>query len=197
MPIFSFPKTRVHVRIFLIGLNRSFIKMRRLTILLAAIAASTFCALAVLAQTQAFSSNSVDYVLDLPSPTWRVVTEPDSVHEHAEFVNGERNAGYLRVRKEVVDSGTTARDFAHREMETKLHFLPGYVEGREESFAGRLNGVTISYEFTSGGKPMAGRIYYLMADERTIYSLRFTGLRDHLPQIRNQTDAIARSFHLK
>jgi len=171
--------------------------MRRLTISLVAIAAFTFCVLAATAQTQTFSSNSVDYVLELPSPTWRVVTEPDSVHEHAEFVYGERSQGYLRVRKEVVESGVTAQDFAHREMETKLRFLPGFVEGNAEHFAGRLSGWTISYEFTSGGKPMAGRIYYLMADERTIYSLRFTGLRDRLPQIRNQTDAIARSFHLK
>ncbi len=171
--------------------------MRRITISLAAIAALAFCAFAAFAQTQTFSSNSVDYVLDLPSPTWRVITEPDSVHEHAEFIYGERNDGYLRVRKEVVEAGTTVEDFAHRELDTKLRFLPGFVEGRQESFAGRLKGATVSYEFTSGGKAMAGRIYYLVADERTIYSLRFTGLRDRLPQIRNQTDSIARSFRLK
>ena len=32
---------------------------------------------------------------------------------------------------------------------------------------------------------------------RTIYALRFTGLRDKLARIRNQTDLIARSFKLK
>jgi len=71
------------------------------------------------------------------------------------------------------------------------------MEGKEESFSGRLNGVTVSYEFVKTGKPMMGRIYYLQADNRTIYALRFTGLRDKLARIRNQTDLIARSFKLK
>jgi len=44
---------------------------------------------------------------------------------------------------------------------------------------------------------MLGRTYYLQADNRTIYSLRFTGLRDKISRIRNQTDLIARTFKLK
>jgi hypothetical protein len=44
---------------------------------------------------------------------------------------------------------------------------------------------------------MAGRTYYLQGDDRTIYALRFTGLRDKLGRIRNQTDQIARTFKLK
>ena len=71
------------------------------------------------------------------------------------------------------------------------------VEGKEEAFNGRLDGVTVSYEFTRTGKVMLGRTYYLQADNRTIYALRFTGLRDKLSRIRNQTDLIARSFKLK
>ena len=47
------------------------------------------------------------------------------------------------------------------------------------------------------GKPMMGRIYYLQADNRTVYALRFSGLRDKLMRIRNQTDLIARSFRVK
>ncbi|HEX8096950.1 MAG TPA: hypothetical protein VF507_02890, partial [Pyrinomonadaceae bacterium] len=66
-----------------------------------------------------------------------------------------------------------------------------------ERFAGRLNGVTVSYEYTAGGTAMAGRIDYLQADSRTIYMLRFTALRDRLSRIRNQTDLIARTFKLK
>ena len=71
------------------------------------------------------------------------------------------------------------------------------MEGKEEPFKGRLNGVTVSYEFIKTGKTMMGRIYYLQGDNRTIYALRFTGLRDKLARIRNQTDLIARSFQLK
>jgi hypothetical protein len=149
------------------------------------------------AAQQVFSSDQVDYKLELPSPVWRAISEPDAVHEHAEFVNGDRLDGYLQIRKEVVDAGTTPSNLARRDLDQKLRFLPGFVEGKEEPVKGRLNGVTVSYEFIKTGKPMMGRIYYLQADNRTIYALRFTGLRDKLARIRNQTDMIARSFQLK
>jgi hypothetical protein len=137
------------------------------------------------------------YTIELPSPVWKVITEPDAAHEHAEFVNGDRLEGYLQIRKEVVDAGTTPEDLARRDLDQKLRFLPGFVEGKEEKFAGRLSGVTVSYEFIKTAKPMMGRIYYLQADNRTIYSLRFSGLRDRLARIRNQTDLIARSLKMK
>jgi hypothetical protein len=57
--------------------------------------------------------------------------------------------------------------------------------------------MTLSYEFTERGKPMAGRTYYLQGDSSTVYVLRFTGMRDKLFRIRNQTDLIARSLRLK
>jgi hypothetical protein len=137
------------------------------------------------------------YTIELPSATWKVITEPDAAHEHAEFVNGDRLEGYLQIRKEVVEAETTPSDLARRDLDQKLRFLPGFVEGKEEKFSGRLNGVTVSYEFIKAAKPMTGRIYYLQADNRTIYALRFSGLRDRLTRIRNQTDLIARSFKLK
>lgn len=168
--------------------------MRRLIIFPGLVSCLMLATVAVIAQQ---TYTSADYVLELPSARWRVTQEPDSQHEHAEFIYGDRNDGYLRVRKEVVEEGTTAADLAHRDQDQRLRFQTGYVEGKEEKFAGRLNGVTYSYEYTSAGKPMAGRIYYLQADNRTIYTLRFTGLRDKLLVIRNQMDSIARSFHLK
>src|SRR5687767_7815206 len=149
------------------------------------------------AAQQVYTSDQIDYKLELPSPLWRAISEPDAVHDHAEFVNGDRLGGYLQIRKEVVDAHTTPSALARRDLDQKLRFLPGFVEGKEETFKGRLSGVTVSYEFIKTGKPMMGRIYYLQADNRTIYALRFTGLRDKLARIRNQTDVIARSFHLK
>jgi hypothetical protein len=144
-----------------------------------------------------YTTDQLDYTIELPSTVWRPVSGSDAAHEHAEFVNGERLEGYLQIRKEVVDAGTTAADLSRRDMEQKLRFLPGFVEGKEEKFSGRLNGVTVSYEFVRTAKPMMGRIYYLQADNRTVYALRFTGLREKLGRIRNQTDVIARSFKLK
>ena len=170
--------------------------MRRLTIFLALASICTLASLTARAQ-QTFTSDNAGYTLELPSERWRVTQEPDSLHEHAEFIYGDRNDGYLRIRKDVVEAGTTAADISQRDKDQKLKFQTGYVEGKEDKFAGRLSGVTFAYEYTAGGKAMAGRIYYLQADNRTIYALRFTGLRDKLLQIRNQTDSIARSFRLK
>jgi hypothetical protein len=170
--------------------------MRRLTIFLALAFVFALSSAAAMAQ-QTFTSDHAGYTLELPSEKWRVIQEPDSLHEHAEFIYGDRNDGYLRIRKEVVEAGTTASNISERDQDQKLKFQTGYVEGKQEKFAGRLNGVTFAYEYTSGGKAMAGRIYYLQADNRTVYALRFTGLRDRLSLIRNQTDTIARSFRLK
>jgi hypothetical protein len=146
---------------------------------------------------QAYTNDRLEYTLELPSAQWRAISEPDAAHEHAEFVYGDRLDGYLQIRREMVDAGNSPSELARRDLDQKLRFLPGFVEGKEEKFSGRLNGVTISYEFVKTGKPMMGRIYYLQADNRTIYALRFTGLRDKLARIRNQTDLIARSFKVK
>jgi len=151
----------------------------------------------VLAQEDSYTSAKVDYTVDFPSAVWRLVDEPDQMHQNAEFVFGDRNDGYLRIRKENLEDGLTVREFGRRDQEQKVHFLPGYVDGKDENFGGRLSGVTISYEFTQAGRPMAGRTYYLQADDHTVYVLRFTGVRDKLARIRNQTDSIARSFRLK
>jgi hypothetical protein len=146
---------------------------------------------------QLYTNDKVDYTFELPSATWHAIIEPDAAHEHPEFVYGDRLDGFLTIRKEVVDAGTTPAEVARRDQDLRLRFLPGFIEGKPETFNGRLDGVTISYEFVRTGKPMLGRTYYLQADNRTIYALRFTGLKDKLGRIRNQTDQIARTFKLK
>lgn len=162
----------------------------------AVIALATFAS-SLMAQSQVYTTDNLEYSLELPSPTWRVMSGRDAVHEHPEFLNGDRLNGYLKVRKEAIDANTTMSDLARRDLDQKLRYLPGFVEGKEEKFNGRLDGVTVSYEFTQTGKPMMGRIYFLQSDARTAYVLYFTGLRDSIARIRNQTDAIARSFKLK
>ena len=146
---------------------------------------------------QLYSHDKLEYTFELPSPTWRAILEPDSTHPHPEFVFGDRLDGYLTIRKEVVDAGTTPGEIAQRDQDLTLRFLPGFVQGKQDPFNGRLDGVTATYEFVRTGKPMLGRTYYLQADNRTIFALRFTGLRDKLNRIRNQTDLIARTFKLK
>ncbi|MDQ1636749.1 MAG: hypothetical protein QOF62_88 [Pyrinomonadaceae bacterium] len=170
--------------------------MKHLTALLVLIVLAA-SAVAVLAQ-ETHINDQGEYSIELPSSQWRSISEPDTARERAEFVYGDRMDGFLQIRKEIVDAGTTPSDVARRDQDQKLRYIPGFVQGKqEEPFSGRLIGVTASYEFTKAGKPMMGRIYYLQADNRTIYALRFTGLRDKLARIRNQTDSIARSFKLK
>lgn len=146
---------------------------------------------------QLYTHDKVDYSFELPSATWKSIMEPDAAHDHPEFVYGDRLDGYLTIRKEIVDAGTTPGELAARDQDLRLRYLPGFVEGKQESFNGRLDGVTMAYEFVRTGKPMLGRTYYLQVDNRTIYALRFTGLRDKLSRIRNQTDLIARTFKIK
>ncbi|HXT63829.1 MAG TPA: hypothetical protein VN696_12400 [Pyrinomonadaceae bacterium] len=148
-------------------------------------------------QDHTYSSPKVDYLVEFPSPMWKLVDEPDEVHQHAEFVYNDRNDGYLRIRKETLPDGVSVEEFARQDQEQKEHFRPGYIDGKGERFAGRMNGFTMAFEFTQAGKPMAGRTYYLQSGDRAIYALRFTGVRDKLAHIRNQTDQIARTFKLK
>ena len=169
-------------------------RTKRLFICALALVASAASAATAQEQT---TSETKEYALELPSAAWRAVTRPDSGPEHTDYVFNDRTDGYLRVRREAVEGDTKLSDFARAQADTKLRYLPNFVGGKDERFAGRLSGVVANYEYTSGGKPMAGRVYYLQADGRTVYVLHFTGMRDKLQRIQNQTDAIARSFRLK
>lgn len=151
--------------------------------------------LGTLAQEHSYTSAKFNFVVDFPSPTWRLIDEPDDIHQHTEFIYGDRIEGYLRIRREVIKEGGTIDDVVSNDQSPR--FQPGYVDGKSEPFTGRLKGTTASYEFTQAGKPMTGRTYYLQADSQTVFVLRFTGLRDKLARIRNQTDMIARSFRMK
>ena len=119
--------------------------MRRLTIISAILMVGSLVAFG---QSQTYTNARAEYTLELPSATWRVTVEPDGAHQHTEFVYGDRSDGYLRIRKENLDPGLTVSEFARHDQEQKVRYLPGYINGKEERFAGRLNGVTMSYEFT-------------------------------------------------
>lgn len=134
-----------------------------------------------------------EYTLELPNQNWRVTNKA----ANADIVYGDRLDGFLQIRRISIDEGSTFADAIDREQTAKLQFLPGFVNGKEENFKGVLSGKVANYEFTQSGKPMIGRAYFLKADDKTAYVLRFTGLRDKLRLLRNQTDAIARNFELK
>jgi hypothetical protein len=169
--------------------------MRRL--ILTAACALAFAPAAEARAQQVYTNDGIEYALELPNATWRTVPRSDNVHEHVEFIYQDRSDALLRVRKEVVREDAKPSDLAERDREHKWRYQNGFVEGKTDNFAGRLSGITTSYEYTAAGKPMTARVYYLRVDPRTVYVLHFTGRRETLLQLRAQTDSIARSFRVK
>ncbi len=172
-------------------------KTRVFTILLTSILILVSFPSAASAQTRTYRSKSADYILELPSPNWRAVKLSGIAHSRTEFIYGVQNSVHLRIRKELVDPGVSPADLVRRQQKWDSVYLRGYVIGQDESFDGRLSGAKYSYEYVTGGQPMAGMIYYLQANSRIIYRVEFTGSRDNLWELGQQTDFIARSFRLK
>jgi len=161
------------------------------------IALSLFFAVFAFAQGQTFSDTNAEYTFELPEATWKMVIKPTIASPNVEYAYGDRMDGHLEIRKIAIRENEVVSDLIQREQEQKLQFLPGFVAGKEENFAGAFKGRAFNYEFVRAGKNMSGRFYYLKADDSTVFVLRFTGLRDKLRVIRNQTDSIARTFKLK
>ena len=161
-----------------------------------ALVAGLFLAVSVAAQNDIFSNPDVEYTFDIPDAKWKMTVKPSATTPNVEFVYVERNDGHFEVRKLNVPNKAVVSDLI-RDEEQKLQFLPGYVAGKEEPFNGFMSGTAFNYEFVRSGRPMSGRFYFLKAGENTMYVLRFTGYRDKLRSIRNQTDSIARTFTLK
>jgi len=148
------------------------------------------------AQESSFSDPNVDYSFILPDAGWKQIMKPSATSPNVEYVYNDRREGHLEIRKLAVAKNAILTDVMRVE-ETKLQFLPGYVAGKEENFSGALRGGVFNYEFLRIGRNMSGRFYFLKADDTTVYVLRFTGERDRLKSIRNQTDSIARTFNVK
>jgi hypothetical protein len=168
-------------------------KATRTSILIFSIC-SLFCVASAFAQASSFSDPSVDYTFDVPDERWKMTIKPSATKPNVEYVFVDRNDGHLEVRRVAVAKDAILADVV-RDEEQKLQFLPGYVSGRDETFSGRLRGSIFNFEFVRAGRPMAGRLYFLRANDTTIYVLRFTGYRDKLKSIRNQTDSIGRTFN--
>lgn len=151
---------------------------------------------AAFAQTSKFSDPNVEYTFDIPDPKWKMTSKPSPTSPNVEYVFGDRNDGHLEIRKLSVPQDAVMSDIIRSE-EQKTQFLQGYVAGKEENFGGHLNGAVFNFEFVRASRPMSGRFYFLRANPTTVYILRFTAYRDKLRSIRNQTDAMARSFEVK
>ncbi|HMO81611.1 MAG TPA: hypothetical protein PKD24_12550 [Pyrinomonadaceae bacterium] len=144
---------------------------------------------------EVFSDPNVDYSFDVPDDRWKMTAKPSVTNPNVEFVFNDRLDGHLEVRKMTFARTVSMADIL-KEEEQKLQFMPGFVAGREENFGGHLNGAILNFEFIRAGRPMAGRYYYLRSGD-SVYVLRFSGMRDRLRSVRNQTDTIARTFRVR
>ena len=153
-------------------------------------------AASVFAQNSTFSDPNVEYSFEIPEAKWKVTSKPSATSPNVELVYGDRTDGHFEVRRITVEKNAIMSDVIKDE-EVKLQFLPGYVAGRDEVFRGRLTGTVFNFEFVRSGRPMSGRFYFLRSGENVVYILRFTGFTDKLRSIRNQTDAIARTFSIR
>lgn len=153
-------------------------------------------AASAMAQTSTFSDPNVEYTFEVPDPTWKMTAKPSVTSPNVEYTYEDRTTGYMEVRKITVKSDDLTAD-AITDEEEKLKFLQGYIAGKQEIFTGRMKGVVFNYEFIRAGRNMSGRLYFLRANPTTIYVIRFTGRKEKLITIRNQTDLMARTFDIK
>ena len=142
------------------------------------------------------------YSLILPRG-WIAIMNTDRVTGKTDFqvVYGIRENGAMKISTMEVASKDEMLAVAQKHEQDNLRFQPGYTKGKIENFvtgAGQRAGSLNTYDFkNTAGQPMIGRTYYLRANDTTVYVLRFTGRASTLGSLRNQTDAIARSFKLK
>jgi hypothetical protein len=148
---------------------------------------------------EVFEDPERNYSLSLPLG-WQAVTNSDGAGRAVldVIVYRVRENGALKIRRITVEPKVETLAYAQQDEQTRLVFQPAYNKGTVEKFVGATPGALVTYDFNSAsGRPMGGRNYYLRANETAIYLLTFTGSRNTLAPIRNQTDAIARSFRGK
>ena len=138
--------------------------MRRILVFVLVLMALT--APVALAQ-QTYTHEKVEYTFEIPSANWRSILEPEPLTNTRNLFTAIGSMDTCRFAKKLSMPAQRLLNSRSRDQDLKLRFLPGFVEGKQEPFNGRLDGVTMSYEFVRTGKPMLGRIYYLQADNRT------------------------------
>ena len=163
------------------------------------LSASLFAASAF-AQTEVFEDPDGKYVLNLPAGWLGVVNTDGLGRNEVNIVYKVRENGALKIRVAEVAPGAEPMDYAAQDERERVRFAPSYDKLSLEKFllGGARTGALLSYDYkNAAGQLFTGRVYYLRADEKTIYVLQFTGRRNILGTLRSHTDLIARSLKLK
>ena len=150
---------------------------------------------------EVFEDPDGKYVMTLPTGWLGIVTQDGLGRNEVNIVYRVRENGALKVRR-IDEAAATAEviTYANKDESERVRFYPGYDKIAMEKFllGGNKTGALLAYDYkTTSGQPFTGRIYYVRGDDKTIYVLQFTGRKNTLGVLRNQTDAIARSFKMK
>lgn len=143
---------------------------------------------------EVFEDPEGKYSLTLPTGWSGIVGRDGLGRPDVKVVYRVNEHGTLKIRRVAIEEGTEALAFARNDEQSTLRFQPGYAKGAIETFLGGVNGALVTYDYTSSGRAMMGRAYYVKANPTTIFVLRFTGVKNILGPLRNQTDAMARSL---
>jgi hypothetical protein len=151
---------------------------------------------ALFGQNEKFESPNHEYTFSLPDTSWKMTSSGLGATKNVEYVYGDRSKGHLVIRKLHVEKDDDLNEVIRNE-EQGLRFISGYIGGKKENFRGKLSGIIFNYEFVDRSRAMVGKIYFVRANETTVYALRFSGEKDSLRSLGNQTDSIARTFEIK
>lgn len=147
-----------------------------------------------LAQTR-FRDDLQRYEVTLPSSAWRQESRPNVSFIHTNFVYGSSSEVRLRIRLRLLSHEDTAKTAASRDRMLRRD-LPGLVNSGISPFVGKLSGFKVEYEYVRAGRLVSVQTYYLEANNREMWVLRFTGAPDMIEQTKDETESIARSFHV-
>jgi len=165
------------------------------------LSASLFAASALAqSQSEVFEDPDGKYTLNLPAGWLGVVNTDGLGHNEVNIVYKVRENGALKIRVAEVAPDTEPMDYAAKDEQERVRFAPSYDKISLEKFllGGTRVGALLSYDYkNAAGQPFTGRVYYVRANEKTIYVLQFTGRRNVLGTLRSHTDLIARSLKLK
>jgi hypothetical protein len=152
------------------------------------------------AQSEVFEDPEGKFTLNLPAGWLGVVSTDGLGRNEVNIVYKVRENGSLKIRVAEVAPDTEPMDYATKDEQDRVRFAPSYDKISLEKFllGGPRVGALLSYDYkNAAGQPFTGRVYYVRANEKTIYVLQFTGRRNILGILRNQTDLIARSLKFK
>jgi hypothetical protein len=122
-------------------------------------------------------------------------TDPSGKQQLELIVFRMRENGALKIRRVTVDKSIDTTEFAKKDENERLRFLLAYDPVSVEKFSANGPATLVSYNFNNAaGQKMTGRNYYVRTNETTVFILNFTGGKNTLGVIRNQTDFIARSL---